>query len=137
MTFSIGFAHRQVHAALLKRFDHAFGWNISNQRILRERTTAQSANGGIESAAAGVVSGENFRDGIRARRCAKCTPSSKYCRSLPTAATTRLINSGPATPTVSASDIARMPRAKIFRTAFASSVSLHESPYGFPNAIEM
>ena len=37
-------------------------WNVSNERILGERTAAKSADGRIESSTACVISGEDFSD---------------------------------------------------------------------------
>ena len=39
------FAYRQRHATFLKRLDHALRRNIPNQRILCERTSAETAQG--------------------------------------------------------------------------------------------
>src|SRR5689334_15896601 len=52
----ISISYRQIDAALLERCQHAFGRDISDQRVLREWTAAQPADGGIKSATAGVVS---------------------------------------------------------------------------------
>ena len=45
---------------VLQRLDHRFGGDISHQRILRERASAQSAQYRIKTAAARIVRGLNF-----------------------------------------------------------------------------
>src|SRR5581483_9259560 len=51
---------RHIDAALRQSRNHFFGRNISNERVLREGTTAQPADRGIESATTRIVSREHF-----------------------------------------------------------------------------
>src|SRR5512146_56714 len=54
------FPDRQPYAALGERLEHVLGRDVAHEFVLRERTSAEPANGRIEAAAAGVVSGENL-----------------------------------------------------------------------------
>ena len=58
---------RQIHAALLKGAQNFLRRDISHELVLREWTTAQAADCGIETTAARIIGGKNFRD----RRCAR------------------------------------------------------------------
>ena len=55
----------EINTARLQRFDHLFGRDVADELVLGKGTTTQAANGRIESAAAGIVSRENFFDGSR------------------------------------------------------------------------
>jgi hypothetical protein len=51
---------RHFNPALLKRIDDTFGWNISDERVLREWTATQAPDRRIKSPATGVVSSQYF-----------------------------------------------------------------------------
>ena len=59
--------HRQLQPALLQRTQNFFRWDIPDKLILRKGTTAKSTNGGIETPAPCVISGQDFRRCSRAR----------------------------------------------------------------------
>src|ERR1039458_1603224 len=56
--------HGQLRAVFAQGFDYGFCRNISNQVILREGTSAETADGGIEAATAGFIGRDDFRGGL-------------------------------------------------------------------------
>src|SRR5688500_12637971 len=55
---------RGIHAAPVERLQHALSRDVADQHVLRERTSAESADGGIEAAASGVEGSQHFFDGL-------------------------------------------------------------------------
>src|ERR1022692_4908670 len=56
--------HGQLRAVFAQGFDYGFCRNIPNQVILREGTSAETADGGIEAATAGFIGRDDFRGGL-------------------------------------------------------------------------
>src|SRR5207249_1870212 len=61
------FVRRQADSPLLERFENYFAGNIPDERILGEGTSAEPADGGVETPASCIVSGQHFRGRLRAR----------------------------------------------------------------------
>ena len=58
--FIQGLTNRRFHSALLERFKHSFGWYVADQHVLRERASAEAADGGIKATRTRVVCCEKF-----------------------------------------------------------------------------
>src|ERR1035437_2995060 len=56
--------HGQLRAVFAQGFDYGFCRNIPNQVILREGPSAETADGGIEAATAGLIGRDDFRGGL-------------------------------------------------------------------------
>ena len=104
-------AHRlksaSSHPALRDGVNDFLGRDVSNHLILGERTAAEATERGIETAAAGIEGRQDLR-----LAPAGCCAGGLRLRSLfavITAVTTLRINSGSATPTVSAREIEPIP----------------------------
>jgi hypothetical protein len=69
----------QINASFLKRGDDTLGGNVSNERILSERTAPQTTKSGIKSAAAAIISGMDFPDRVGWRAVQMHTDFTSAC----------------------------------------------------------